>query len=201
MPSLTIEAGLSALTPRPPTRTRQRRQAWALALCTLAVLGAARWSGGRRAAAPPLTEQLVRGDWQLVSVNGDPVGPNVESVIVSQELRLRDGLVDGVTRIRSDTPAAASAMPFPDQTVSNIKLPIGMGELVARWHGAYRIAGGSRLEMRIGSATYWITVEANSRARMLTLDHDAILTYRGAARYRALPAGGDLTRPLRADRM
>jgi hypothetical protein len=166
------------------SKRRLRQQiAWTI-LGVAGVLGGLILTGPRTSAAPPLTEQTLAGTWELQSINEVPVGPDKDSVLLAQRVTFRDGKLHGETSLRPDTNAATSDMPFPDDSVTAVHASADDHDVTVTWDGTYRLLPEHRLELRIGKAFYRVEAIFNPTTRTLQFDHDAVLTFRGAARYR-----------------
>jgi hypothetical protein len=164
-------------------------------VCAVGVFVGVRISHARGPkAAPPLSAQAVEGTWELQSIHGDPVGQNADSVILSQRVTLRGGKIAGETRLHGETPAATTTMPFPDESVEKVESSADGHAVTVTWAGTYRIKNGRVLELRIGQAAYRAALTLDPATRTLVMDHDAILTFQGPARYQAVPAAQSLAR-------
>ena len=139
----------------------------------------------KNAAVTHADEAAIEGDWELVSVNGLPVGPRAESVIISQKVHFHDGKLQGETHVVANSEAGTTAMPFPDESVAEVKAGLGNNEVVVLWSGSYFTLPNHIVEMHIGKATYRVTMQDDSSQNTLNMEQDAILTYRGPAAYRA----------------
>jgi hypothetical protein len=159
-------------------------QALLAAVCALGVLIGARIAHLHSGLpAPPLTAQALAGTWELESVNGDPVGPNADSVLLAQRITFQGGKLQGETHLRADTAAATTSMPFPDASVRSVQASADGHEVTVSWDGAYTLRQGRTLQFQVGKASYQATITLNPAAHTLTLDHDAILTFPGPTRY------------------
>jgi|SRR5579871_2637524 len=133
-----------------------------------------------------VTDQALAGTWELMSVAGDSVGPNMPSTVLSQKVTFQNGSVSGVTRLRPGTEAATTAMPFPDASVTQIYTNPSSREVVVTWDGAYRLLPDGRIEVKMGARRFKIAARYNPINRALEMDSDAILTYRGGSCYHAV---------------
>lgn len=175
------------------TAEARRRKAWArkrgkrtAALALLCAVGGA-WAARRNAdpaGLPPVTASDLAGTWELAMLGGHPVGPGGRTAVVSQRVTFRDGQVTGETRLRGDSEAAATQMPFPDQSVSDIDVSDLGGDVTARWQGRYEVTGRGRVAFTVGQARYSAFATHAARLHTLAFAHDPILTYRGKAVYR-----------------
>jgi hypothetical protein len=163
--------------------TRRRRP---IALALFGLLGALfSFALFRGTFGPPsLSSELLSGTWSLQTLTNAPIGPNSRSAILSQFITFRNGTLRGVTKLRADTDAATYAMPFPDESVSQVLTSIDGRDINVVWNGTYQILSKDRIELRIGSAYYRVVARWDADTQTLEMDHDAILTYPGPARYR-----------------
>lgn len=176
-------------------RGRSRVQTLMALICAVGVFVGVRMSHVRnKTAAPAQSAQAVEGTWELQSINGDPVGQKADSVILSQRMTLRGGRIEGETRLPADTPAATTSMPFPDESVERVEASADGHEVTVSWSGTYSRKSDRVLELQIGQATYRAALTLDPVARTLEMDHDAILTFKGPARYQAVPAAQSLAR-------
>jgi hypothetical protein len=175
---------------QPVTGIGRGRTGWRACLAGLFVVGVFSGVGisdGRiRAEATPITEQALTGAWELTSVAGAPVGPNMPSAVMSQKVTFQNGVVTGVTRLRPGSVAATTAMPFPDASVTQIYTNPTSQEVVVTWDGTYRLLRDGCIEVKLGTRRFRIGARYNPVSRALEMDHDAILTYRGGASYHAV---------------
>jgi hypothetical protein len=168
-------------------RRRGRLQAFLAAFCALGVFMGVRMAHTHRGrVVPSLSEQALAGTWELRTVHGDPVGPDVDSVVLSQRIHFQDGRLQGETRLHADTAAATTAMPFPDESVRSVRAGADGHEVTVTWDGSYILRDNRILELHIGNATYRAAVTLDPAAHTLMMDHDAILTFPGPTRYQAL---------------
>ncbi len=130
-----------------------------------------------------LSETTLAGTWDLQAVGADPVGEKTDSVLLSQRVIFGNGRLHGETRLRAETTAASTAMPFPDQTATDVKTSPDGHEVDVSWDGKYKVLENNRLELSIGKAQYRLAATINPKAKQLTMDHDAVLTFKGATRY------------------
>ena len=132
-----------------------------------------------------LTAAAVDGTWELQSVGDDPIGPNVESGVLSQKVVFGHGAVQGETRLLAASAAGTTTMPFPDLSVADIQESADSHTVTVTWRGTYTVLPNSRLDLRIGKAQYKLAGKINFHTHLLELEQDAILTYKGAALYRS----------------
>jgi len=161
-------------------------QAFLVAACALGILVGMRLSRGGGADQSALNEETFAGTWQLQSVNGNRVGPRVDSAVISQQVTFSQGRVHGVTVLRADTEAGTTAMPFPDQSVTEVTASADGHDVTVVWDGTYTLLDKNRADLRIGRAGYRAVVAPDPVTHHLEFDHDTILTYPGRARYRAV---------------
>jgi hypothetical protein len=133
----------------------------------------------------PLSEQALAGVWELESLAGELVGPNMSSAVLSQKVQFHNGAVTGETRLRPGTAAATTDMPFPDASATQIYTNPTTKEVTVIWDGAYRLLNDGSIEMHLGPHRTRIRARYNRVTRSLEMDHDAILTYKGGACYHA----------------
>lgn len=176
-------------------RGRSRVQTLMALICAVGVFVGVRMSHVRsKTAAPAQSAQSVEGTWELRTINGDPVGQKADSVILSQRMTLRGGRIEGETRLPADTPAATTSMPFPDESVEKVEASADGHEVTVSWSGTYSRKSDRVLELQIGQAAYRAALTLDPVARTLEMDHDAILTFKGPARYQAVPTAQSLAR-------
>lgn len=162
------------------------------ASCIVGILTGAHLSHFSQPAIPEIPiARAIQGDWELKSIDGSQIGPKVESVILSQYVRFQGGTLHGATHIRADSDAGTTAMPFPDESVTEVKAPVGGNDLLVVWDGTYKVLPNQLIEMHIGKAKYLIKVHADPQKRTLEMDQDAILTYKGASCYEAATINPD----------
>ena len=131
-----------------------------------------------------LNAEQLDGTWELQSVGGDPIGPDVESGVLAQKMTIAHGKVQGETRLLATSAAATTAMPFPDLSVAHVEESQDGHEVRVTWNGTVAILPNSRVELRIGKAQYRLAVHFNPKTLGLEMEQDAILTYKGVAKYR-----------------
>ncbi|HLK57539.1 MAG TPA: hypothetical protein VKU00_13310 [Chthonomonadaceae bacterium] len=131
----------------------------------------------------PTDEARIEGDWELQSINGTPVGLKTASAIVEQKVHFQDGKLQGVTRVIADSEAGTTAMPFPDESVSEVKAGVLNNEVQILWKGTYLVLPNHLVEVHLGKATYRLTIKVDPDKGTLNMDQDTILTYRGPAAY------------------
>lgn len=136
----------------------------------------------------PLTAAAVDGTWELLSVGDDPIGPNVESGVLSQKVIFGHGAVQGETLLLANSAAGTASMPFPDLSVASVQDSADGHTVTVTWRGTYAVLPNNRLDLRIGKAQYKLAGKINPQTHLLELEQDAILTYKGAALYRASQA-------------
>ncbi len=165
-------------------RKKARIQIMIVITCAAGIMIGSRYSKMHHTAVnTELNPGSLQGKWELKSVNGDPVGPNVQSVVLDQQVNFQDGEVHGQTRLHADTPSGTTNMPLPDETATEVKTSADGKVVTIRWDGTYNIKSGNRLELHIGKATYNAIVSPNIKKHTLELDHDTILTFPGKALY------------------
>ncbi len=135
-----------------------------------------------------LTAECIDGEWELQSVGSDPIGPNVELGVLSQKVIFGHGAVQGETQLLAASAAGTTAMPFPDLSVASVQESADGHTVTVAWSGTYAILPNSRLDLHIGKAQYKLAGKINPQTHFLELEQDAVLTYKGAALYRATPA-------------
>lgn len=158
----------------------------------LAIVGAVGVFAGARlsqapatASASALTAETVDGTWELQSVGGDPIGPNVESGVLSQKVVFGHGAVQGETRLLAASAAGTTTMPFPDLSVASVQDSADSHTVTVTWSGTYAVLPNNRLDLHIGKAQYKLAGKINPQTHLLELEQDAILTYKGMALYRS----------------
>lgn len=172
------EARETAAPPR-----RGRLQVLLAAACALGVFAGVRVQKSNAETARTLTEQALAGTWELRALDGTAIGPNSPTALLSQRLTFQNGRLHGETRLRADSEAATLTMPFPDSSVDAVT-PSPDGYLVTvRWSGSYKPVRANLVALKVGKAGYRVKITPLPGTRALELDHDAILTYKGAARY------------------
>lgn len=165
-------------------RRRGRLQVFLALACAVGVFAGVRVSQNKKNHdSAPLTEQTLAGTWELKSINGDLVGPNVQSVILLQRVTLQNGLICGETRLRADTEAAVSSMPFPDESVTSVKTSMDGFDVAVQWNGTYTILSSHLVELKLGHAAYRVAIKPDPRTHALDFDHDVVLVYKGIAHY------------------
>ena len=135
-----------------------------------------------------LTLAGVNGEWELQSVGGDAIGPNVESGVLSQKVIFKRGKVQGETVLLAASMAGTTTMPFPDLSVSDVRTSDDDHTVTVTWTGTYAVLPNNRLDLRIGKAQYKLAGKINPQSGLLELEQDAILTYKGMALYRSTQA-------------
>ncbi len=167
-------------------RKRGRLQAYLAAFCALGVFVGVRMAHKSHPGAVSALARTLNGTWTLQSVNGDPVGPNADSVVLSQQITFQDGKLHGETHLRADTAAATTAMPFPDDSVRSVHAGADGHDVTVVWDGSYTLQENHILALQVGKASYRAVVTLHPAAHTLELDHDAILTFPGPTRYLAV---------------
>ncbi len=157
-------------------------------VCCIGVFGGAHLSraGGAEGGAA-LSQTRLDGVWELQSVGGDPVGPDVESGVISQRIVFANGKIQGETRLLAASVSATTAMPFPDLSVSRVTESEDGHDVVVYWNGTAVLLPNNRLDFRIGKAQYPLAAHFNPQTNALEMEQDAILTYKGVAVYRIAP--------------
>lgn len=173
------------------TNRKARLQVAAAAFCALAIfIGVMLNRQPKHDQEGVALSSVVKGTWQLVSVNGNKVSdPN--SVVLSQEMTLGNGKVHGITHMKGETDAATVAMPFPDDTVTSVKQSADGHDVTLTWEGKYDTINRSHAEFQIGKATYRTEIQVNPTGDTIRLDNDIILTYKGAAVYQKVEKDAD----------
>jgi hypothetical protein len=155
-------------------------------VCCVGVFYGAHLSQAKNAnQAASLNAEQLNGTWELQSVGGEPIGPNVESGVISQKMTVAHGKVQGETRLLATSAAATTSMPFPDLSIAHVEESQDGHEVCATWNGTVAILPNDRVELHIGKTQYRLGVHFNPKTLGLELEQDAILTYKGVAKYRA----------------
>ena len=160
---------------------------------------------GVKVARRPPVEKLARvssenlaGVWELKSLNGVALRPEANLAVLSQHITFRDNRIFGETHLRTGSSAATTAMPFPDSSVRRITSSEDGFVTIVTWEGTFHIRNRTNLDLTIGKAKYRANSLWNPQTMTLELDHDAILTYPGAAIYQpARPADGTQSASIR----
>ena len=190
-----LTARRTAPAPQEPVGTahksrRRTMRRGMLALLLVGICGAGVFAGTRLAPGsaedhlPPLPDALIAGDWELHSINGYPVGPETESVILSQHIHFQQGRLRGMTCIRSERYGANTSLPLPSEIVTEVRGRVGGHGIRILWDGCYRMLPNRRIEMRIGKGVYRMRLLPDPQKQTLDLEQDPILTYKGLAHYR-----------------
>lgn len=170
----------------------RRTQVMLAAFAALGVLFGAKMA--RRHPAESLAQvspENLAGVWELKSLNGVILRPEANLAVLSQHITFRENRIFGETRPRTGSSAATTAMPFPDSSVRRVTSSEDGFETIVTWEGTYRILNRTNLDLTVGKAKYRANTHWNPQTATLELDHDAILTYPGAALYQpARPAAG-----------
>ena len=154
-------------------------------VCCVGVFGGAHLSrAGGASDGAALSQTRLNGAWELQSVGGDPVGPAVESGVVSQRIEFADGKIQGETHLLAASASATTAMPFPDLSVSRVVESDDGHEITVYWNGTCALLPNNRLDFHIGKAQYPLAAHFDPQTMGLEMEQDAILTYKGAAHYR-----------------
>lgn len=166
-------------------RLRGRMQAFLAAAVALGIFCGTHIATHRHTDLSILSDRTLQGRWDLLSVGGEPIGPKVASGVLSQQLFFDHGKLHGETRLLASTPAGATQMPFPDQSVKQVRVSPEGYDAVATWEGSYRLLDAHQMALYVGQARYLVRGSIDPKAHALILDHDAILTYQGASRYKS----------------
>ena len=180
-----LQAMKAESAPPPSVRSpklRSRLQILLVLVCAVGVFAGARMSRSNAAALPLLAQQIA-GTWELQSVNGDPIGPHADSVVLMQRVAFQGGILRGATRLRADTPAGTTMMPFPDESAKSVSATTDGRYVDVDWTGTYTVLDEKRIELHIGKATYRMEAKINLQNHTLECDHDAILTFPGSTHY------------------
>ena len=154
-------------------------------VCCVGVFGGAHLSRANNANENTvLSAEQLNGTWELQSVGGEPIGPDVESGVLAQKMTVTHGKVQGETRLLAASAAATTAMPFPDLSVARVEESQDGHEVRVTWNGTIAILPNNRIELRIGKAQYRLAAHFNPKTLGLEMEQDAILTYKGVAKYR-----------------
>lgn len=158
-------------------------------VCCVGVFGGAHLSraGGANDGAA-LSQTRLDGAWELQSVGGEPIGPDVESGVVSQRVVFANGTIQGETRLLASSASATTTMPFPDMSVSRVTESADGHDVTVYWNGTAALLPNNRLEFHIGKAQYPLAAHFNPQTMALEMEQDAILTYKGVAVYRVAPS-------------
>lgn len=127
--------------------------------------------------------ERLEGTWELRNLQGQEVGKKTDAALISQRMTLRQGRILGVTRLRTGTEAASTAMPFPDASVQRVRLSEDGLTVEIFWDGTYQLTNNNLLDFTIGKAMYGTVLKFDPQTLLLQLEHDTILTYPGAAVY------------------
>lgn len=154
-------------------------------VCCVGVFSGAHLSQAKNAKeAASLSAEQLNGTWELQSVGGEPIGPDVESGVISQKMTIANGKVKGETRLLAASAAATTSMPFPDLSIAHVEESADGHEVRAAWNGTITLLPNDRVELRIGKTQYRLGVHFNPKTLGLEMEQDAILTYKGIAKYR-----------------
>ena len=154
-------------------------------VCCVGVFGGAHLSrAGLAGDGAALSPERLNGAWELQSVGGDPIGPDVESGVLSQHIVITDGKIQGETRLLASSASATTAMPFPDLSVSRVTESDDGHDITVYWNGTCALLPNNRLQFHIGKAQYPLAAHFDTQTNGLVMEQDAILTYKGAAHYR-----------------
>ena len=169
------------------SKLRSRLQMLLVLVCAVGVFAGARMSRSNAAALPLLAQQIA-GIWELQTVNGDPIGPHADSVVLMQRVTFQNGRLRGATRLRADTPAGTTMMPFPDESANNAVTTTDGRYVDVDWTGTYTVLDEKRIELHVGKATYRVEAKISLQNHTLEFDHDAVLTFPGPTHYTASSA-------------
>ncbi len=158
---------------------RQTTFLMVLVACTLVGL---RWNRYQRSNQQVELERLLNGTFELEQVADQKVGEN--SDLLSQKITFSGGKMAGETRIKTNSPAGTTAIPFPDKTISGYRDSLDGEVTTFRWQGAYSALSGWRMTCHVGTSTYTVNTHWDAKTHILSLERDFILTYPGPFRYR-----------------
>ena len=155
-------------------------------VCCVGVFSGAHLSKANNAKeAVALSAEQLDGTWELQSVGEEPIGPDVESGVSCAEndhcawQSARRNPSAGDKRGGNHVPCR-----FPT-SVWRMSRQVSDGhEVRVAWNGTVAILPNSRVELRIGKAQYRLAVHFNPKTLGLEMEQDAILTYKGIAKYR-----------------
>lgn len=134
--------------------------------------------------AQQITAGGLEGTWELESLDGTAIGEQTTSPILSQRMSLRDGTIRGETRVRANTDASTSSMPFPDESVTRVVASADETAVRVLWDGTYQLDDNQQLALHVGKAVYFVKVAWKRDRNVVELNQDTILTIHGAATYR-----------------
>lgn len=156
-------------------------------VCAAGVFGGSQLSRSSRASdTADLSAERIEGTWDLQSVGGEAIGPDVQSGVILQHVTFLHGKIQGETRLLATSVAATTAMPFPDLSVAHVEESQDSHEVAVTWKGTYTLLPNNRVEFRIGKAQYKLAAKFNMSPFGLEMEQDTILTYKGATLYRPL---------------
>ena len=165
-------------------KRRTRLNGLGAALAAIGVFAGFGWNQQRLAgAAMQETERNLTGTWALKAVNGELIGPHVASDVLMQRVTFENGKLRGDTRLRANTAAGTTDMPFPDESAKSATTSSDGRYLDVAWEGVYTVLDSRRLELKIGKTGAIVEAHFDSGDRALEFDHDAILTVPGGVRY------------------
>lgn len=183
------------MTPNPPPtqieayrvaqRQRQSRRQFTLVFLFLLMvwggLRGARWFREREVRE---FSHLLNGTWELESLAGQSIGATAKSDILFQSITFQNGALRGETRIRADSPAGTSAIPFADSTIRQASESMDGKTLTFLWNGTYTALRGWQVTVQLNKTLFTVGAKWDKKTQRLTLDHDFALTYEGAFVYR-----------------
>lgn len=170
---------------RAEQRQRQsRRQFLLVFLFLLALWGGLRGARWMREREVNEFARLLSGTWELETMAGKSVGNAPNNDILFQKVTFQNGVLHGETRIRADSAAGTTAMPFADTTIRQYSESADGKMLTFLWNGTYTVQKGWQVTLQLNKTLFTVGAKWDAKQKRLTLDHDFALTYEGTFLYR-----------------
>ncbi len=156
---------------------RSKLQMFIAAGCVTGIWAGVYLTRSKAVQQPPLLNaNSIQGTWKFECKNS-------QSAVVSQKVDFHNGSVEGITKLKADTPDGTAHLPFPDQSIKSIKESGDGYLLTASWQGTYKIAGKHHITLSIGQSKNRVRATFNPKEHTITLDHDFLLIYPDKAVY------------------
>jgi hypothetical protein len=174
---------------------RSRRQFMLVALFLLVVWGGLRVTRFLRDKEVSQLAQHLNGTWELESLSGKNLSAT-NADLLYHKVTFQNGTFHGETRIRADSPAGTTALPFADATIRQYSESVDGKILTFLWNGTYTVQKAGQVTVQLNKTLFTIGVLWEAKQNRLVLERDCALTYEGRYIYRpALRANASTNTP------